>query len=184
MNIRSLLGLVPKFVTSVSVAAWAGCWMINNATAARSTDAAKPTSALTMDLMAFSSRVRETFRSVVRTVSAAQRGKAGAQAGPRITMQYSAVRRCGAVADDERRGQFDPVVIERATARELQDKVGGHRAHLHQRLAHRRHRRPRPLRERQVVEADHAQVVRDPHAFLPGGLVHAEGLEVVGAEDR
>ena len=43
--------------------------------------------------------------------------------------------------------------------------------HLGQRLAHGGQRRPDPAGERQVVEADHAQVLRDAQPQLAGGLV-------------
>ena len=56
--------------------------------------------------------------------------------------------------------------------------------HVHQRLADGRQRRPDPLGDRQVVEADDAQVLRDVEAHLARGLVDPEGLEVVAGEDR
>ena len=56
--------------------------------------------------------------------------------------------------------------------------------HLVQRLADGGQRRPDPAGDRQVVEADHAQVLGDVEARLAGGLVDAERLEVVAREDR
>ena len=53
-----------------------------------------------------------------------------------------------------------------------------------ERLADRRQRRADPLGDRQVVEADDAEVLRDVQPRLAGGLVDAERLEVVAGEDR
>ena len=46
-------------------------------------------------------------------------------------------------------------------SRHPQDELGGGHRHLDERLADRRQRRPDPARDRQVVEADDAQVLRD-----------------------
>ena len=65
-----------------------------------------------------------------------------------------------------------------------EDELGGRDGHLDQRLADGGQRRPDPLRDRQVVEAHHAQVLGDVEPRLAGGLVDAQGLEVVAGEDR
>ena len=65
-----------------------------------------------------------------------------------------------------------------------QHQLGGRDGHLDQRLADGGQRRPDPLRDRQVVEADDAQVLGDVQPRLAGGLVDAERLEVVAGEDR
>ena len=55
--------------------------------------------------------------------------------------------------------------------------------HLHQRLTDGRQRRADPLRDRQVVEPDDAEVFGDVEPELAGRLVDAERLQVVAGED-
>ena len=56
--------------------------------------------------------------------------------------------------------------------------------HLDQRLTDRRQRRAHPAGDREVVEADDAEVLRDVQLRLTRGLVDAERLEVVAGDDR
>ena len=70
------------------------------------------------------------------------------------------------------------------TARHGEDQLGGCDRHLEERLADRRQRRPDPAGDRQVVEADDTQVLRDVESGLARGLVDAERLEVVARDDR
>ena len=65
-----------------------------------------------------------------------------------------------------------------------QDEAGAGDRHLDERLADRGQRRADPRGDRQVVEADDAQVLRDVEPRLAGRLVDAQRLEVVAGEDR
>ena len=93
-------------------------------------------------------------------------------------------RRRGAFANDEIGRELDPRLDRLLPAGEGQDQLGGRDRHVEQRLADGRQRRPDPAGDRQVVEADDAQVLGDVEPDLACRLVDAERLEVVAGEDR
>ena len=118
--------------------------------------------------------------------------RAGLSASPRrpasrpgrLSRQRAAPWRRGALADDQFGRELDARLRRRLAVGHAQHELGGGHRHVHERLADRRQRRTDPARDRQVVEADDAQVLRDVQSHLARGLVDAERLEVVAREDR
>jgi raffinose/stachyose/melibiose transport system permease protein len=92
--------------------------------------------------------------------------------------------RPGGFPRDQLGGELDPPGGQRPVLDELAEHLRGCPAHLGQRLAHRGQRRRDPAGDRQVVEADHAQVLRDPQPALPRRLVDAQRLLVVAGLGR
>ena len=96
----------------------------------------------------------------------------------------SAVRRRGALPDNELGRELDPGLRRLLPVCQPQDEPCGSHRHLDKRLPHRRQRWTDPGCDGQVVEADDAEILGDVETELAGGLVDPEGLEIVAGEDR
>ena len=90
----------------------------------------------------------------------------------------------GRLTHDELGGELDVVGVNPLARGQPQRRPDGDGAHLAQGLADGGERGCGQPRDRGVVEADHAQVLRDPQPSGPGGLDHSQRGLVAAREHR